>query len=178
MQLLEILNFIQQGGETLRFHTVRTARTQNVGHHSFGVVWLLWLLTEGKASSRLLMAGAAHDLPEQIVGDIPAPVKRRIGKAWDTLHKMEDEILEKYGMKFELSQEERAYLKTADRMEGMLFCCQERALGNLRIESVFNNFSEYARTSIEGLEKIDTTGRAKLLYNEIHQLWAIGGRCG
>ena len=176
MQLNEILKFIQQGGETQRFHTVRTIQPQNVGHHSFGVVWLLWLLTEGRASSRLLMAGAAHDLPEQIVGDIPAPVKRRIGAAWEALHNMEDEILKQYGMKFELSAEEIIYLSIADRMDGMLFCCRERTLGNTGIDNVMQNFTTYTKDSINKFSGHNE--RALNLYTAIIQLWELANDNG
>jgi 5'-deoxynucleotidase YfbR-like HD superfamily hydrolase len=138
------INFIHAGEATKRFHTVRTIKENTVAGHSFTVIWLLYLLTEGSASSRLIMAGAAHDLAEHIAGDMPSPSKRAldIGRDVDDL---ETSLLEEHGFDFPLSKKDRRLLKMADRMAGALFCVEERSMGNVNVAGPFNNFMDYAR---------------------------------
>lgn len=154
---MEQLDFIRNGGETRRFHTVPVLRQQTVAEHSFHVAMLLFTLygqSEPGVTVPLLMAGLTHDLAEHIVGDLPAPAKRNMGErlelkgtqtfraAWGD---MENELLDGVALSWEteLSVEQLRMLKVADAMEGMLYCVRERAMGNQLITPCYLNFLDY-----------------------------------
>jgi 5'-deoxynucleotidase YfbR-like HD superfamily hydrolase len=135
-----------RAGQVLRFHTRPQLHPQNVGHHSYGVAWLCWVLTKEQASAALLMAALSHDLPEFITGDLPSPTKRRIGRG--VVSELEEEVWRKAGMPvqgFQLTEEERRLLHLADLMEGMMHCVRERSLGNQLLGACYNRYANDAR---------------------------------
>ena len=127
------LEFIFNGAAVQRFHTTPPIRPQTDGARSFGVAWLCWMLTEGHARQELIMAALGHDLAEQFTGDLPAMIKRQatIGIQLDAL---EEEQRSKAGLEFALTEDEQKVLDLADALEGMMFCVQERRLGNREAE--------------------------------------------
>ena len=157
------LAFVYNGGSVKRFHTVSTIVQDTDARHSYGVAWLIWMLSDGLATGRLLMAGLAHDLAEQQVGDVPSPAKRAlgIGKGLDDL---EDAILGKNGVLFALSEAEARILKLADCFDGMLFCIQERFLGNKNTDIVFRRYTDYVMS-------MDLSGTALNVALAIHALY-------
>lgn len=150
-ELIKQVNFIRKGGATKRYHTIHTIGENTVAHHSFGVACLIWLL-DPTAETRLIMAGLAHDLAEQVTGDISSPTKRRFPELAEMVQLMEDEILESQGMFFQLSKEEQRTLKLADCMDGMLYCIGEYELGNRTIIEVYNRYVSYV-TAMQPIER-------------------------
>lgn len=137
------LQFIFKGAAVKRYHGETTIKEQTVGAHSFGVMWLCFVLAEGKPSAQLLLAAAAHDLAEHKIGDVPAPTKRSVPGLRDQLNKLEDEELFKASLFFHLNSAETRLLKMADAMEGIVYCETERYLGNVMIKRVAANFRRY-----------------------------------
>jgi 5'-deoxynucleotidase YfbR-like HD superfamily hydrolase len=105
-------------------------------------VWLLWLLTEGMASNALLMAGIVHDLAEHVVGDMPAPTKRKLDGA---IEQIEEELLDKHGLMLPLYEAESRLLNLADIYSSMFFCVSERALGNQQIAVIYDQYLAYVK---------------------------------
>lgn len=140
------LAFIRQGSEVERFHTKRMIQRNDVGHHSFHVAWLAWLMGQGTNLSvgRVVMAALAHDLAEHVVGDMPGDAKRELGIR-EMFGEFEAEQFLQVGLDFEgvLSEFEKRTLKLADMMEGCFFCISEASLGNGRVAVVFRNFRSY-----------------------------------
>ena len=160
----DLIEFIHNGGGVRRFHTVRTLTDNTVAEHSFGVAWFAWLLTEGTARPKLLMACLAHDLAEQLVGDVPSPAKRALGVGND-LDELENKILEGQGLSFSLTPEEQRTLKLADCFDGMMFCLRERKMGSTLTNDAFFAYAGYvAAMKPSGVE-------AKILdtINELHR---------
>lgn len=154
---------IGNGGITRRFHTIDTIKDRSVAAHSFYVAQLCWLLTgSGQLTVHLLMAALNHDLAEQVYGDIPAPTKRLLGYDKQMETKLEEDFLDKNDLGWTLDEGDKRILKIADKLAGMIECCQERALGNRFAEAPFRRFSEYAD------ELIDITS-----YNEVETKEAI-----
>jgi 5'-deoxynucleotidase YfbR-like HD superfamily hydrolase len=136
------LEFWRKGGEVQRYHTARLTHPETVAEHSFGVAGLVWILTGGRATANMLMAALTHDLPEQYVGDIPAPAKRFIDS--NALRNIEVEMLTIHGLHFLLTVEEKRFVKLADYFDGMAKCVSEKLSGNTRVSDVWENFREYA----------------------------------
>jgi 5'-deoxynucleotidase YfbR-like HD superfamily hydrolase len=159
---MEQLDFIRNGGETRRFHTIPVLRHQTVAEHSFHVTMLLWTMygqEEPGITIGLLMAGMTHDLAEHRVGDLPAPAKRKMEdylelKGVETFRsawgRMEQDILREQELDWEhaLTADELRKLKLADAMEGALYCIRERAMGNTLIVPCFLNFRTYISDEI------------------------------
>ena len=139
--------YLVTAGRVKRYHTAPTLASDTVGCHSLGVVLLCEILSEEPARAALLLAAAAHDLPELVTGDIPAPVKRAVGELTDALGALEETILTRIGIIHpELTLAEIRTLKLADIADGQLYCCYERSLGNLNISSVYYRYVEYLET--------------------------------
>lgn len=159
------LRAFTRAGQVVRFHTRPQLNPQNVGHHSYGVAWLCWILTEGAASANLLMAALSHDLPEFITGDLPSPTKAKIGRG--VVGELEGEVWRKAGMPvqgFPLSMEEKRVLHLADLMEGMMHCARERSLGNQLLGSCYARYQEAARDILK-------TDVEQYVWGFINQKW-------
>lgn len=151
-RIKEQLRYAREGGHTQRFHTQRTLMVDTVGHHSFNVAWLCHFLSTHLSSSlryTLMLAALEHDLAEHKLGDIPAPAKRDENgdktEVGDALEDQEAALNASMGFGYAdaLDDEARRILKLADAMDGALFCCHERALGNRTIANCYDNFLVY-----------------------------------
>jgi 5'-deoxynucleotidase YfbR-like HD superfamily hydrolase len=139
------IRFIYDGGAVSRFHVVQTIRPDSDARHSFGVAWLIYLLTEGHASARLLMAGLAHDLAEQTVGDVPAPAKRAL-QVDKGLADLENKVLQEAGFFFETCELEHRTLKLADNLDGLMYCARELKMGNKFAKEVGERYWQYIQS--------------------------------
>ena len=149
----QLLELIIKGGAVKRYHN-EMVTPQTVGHHSYGVAWLCWILSGQNPSSALLMAAISHDTAEGVVGDVPAPTKRAIPGLKAMLDEYEERAMKNAGISLmPLTGTEVRILKLADVMEGMMFCISERATGNQNAEVIYANFVNYAtQLKLTGVE--------------------------
>jgi 5'-deoxynucleotidase YfbR-like HD superfamily hydrolase len=164
-KLMKQIDFIRKGGITKRYHTKNTLKDNTVAHHSFGVAWMCYLLSEGRPSAALLVAALAHDLAEQLTGDISSPTKRKFPVLAEMVQAMESEALEEHELNLEpeLTNQEARVLKMADCMDGMLFCISEMELGNRSIYEVFRRYCDY-------VDILRPTGREHRVFSAIRLL--------
>lgn len=134
----QFLRMCRNGGQVQRNHNWRTLRTQTVGDHTFNVMSIILAVAGETASRELLVAALYHDLPEQVTGDMPAPVKWKHGSLGNIMHKLDDEFAIKWGLICHLEDDERLLLKFADQLEFMCFTLEEMRLGNSYAEPRFN----------------------------------------
>lgn len=156
------LEFLWNGGNTRRFHTVPLIGVDTVGHHSYNVACIIMTLRPD-APAKLLRAALKHDAAEHITGDMPAPTKRGLNDYCcptrtfrEVFGQYEEEQAEAFGVDLEqdLSDEDAWLLKLADSFDGMRFCVQERRMGNRhpKLNEAFENFRSYVvRLFAEGL---------------------------
>ena len=159
-------DFIFDGAQSKRFHTVDTLRAQTIAQHSFGVAWLCVLLSESPASSDLILAALSHDLAEHKVGDVPSPTKRALRETGDALEIHEEGFLRDVNLFYFLTEKEKTILKMADILDGMLFCLRERQLGNSlpHIKEVYSNYLRYA-------QELPRSATSDLYINHINSKW-------
>lgn len=150
---------------TKRFHNAAVLTENTVAQHSWGVAWFAYLLSPERPAARVLLAAMAHDLAEQITGDMPAPAKRLLGIR-GMLADKENEVLRRFGMDFEneLNEAEERIVGLADCMDGMLYCVKERQLGNRFIEYTFQKFHSY-------IVDLCTSDLEKEILSTLVQLW-------
>jgi 5'-deoxynucleotidase YfbR-like HD superfamily hydrolase len=178
---MEQLDFIINGGETVRFHTWPVLRPQRVDSHSFHVAMLCALMAQDAdiadgegLSVPLLMAALTHDLAEWKFGDMPAPTKRELGAVFPGFRakygEMETEMLEAYGIEWEsmLTLQGTRWLKLADAMQGCLYCIREKMMGNRLIATPFQNFRQYIRDVLNGTDPAPMEAQ---IINYIDDMW-------
>jgi len=132
--LLDILS----GGEVKRYHTMKTIGEQTVANHSWGVAVILnWLKPD--ISKAALLKALSHDVAEKRTGDMPAPTKWYNEDLAYELRKVEKDIEEELGVDYDLDAEEQEYFKQSDLFELLLYCVNQRSLGNTNVNVVFSN---------------------------------------
>jgi len=105
----------------LRFHTVAIqAERQTVGAHSYAVSILIDQLWPD-SSKQLIMAALYHDVPEMVLGDIPATAKWSFPEVLQAFEKAEKKVMDDLGLTFVLTPEEKNRLKMADMLELVLY---------------------------------------------------------
>lgn len=144
----------RRAGKVQRYHQHALLRTEDVAQHTFGLVNLLMIMTGRQATAKLLMAAIAHDMGEYVSGDIPSPVKHGMGKeAKDAFNAIEDKAMHDiHGNDWEaLSDWEYLLLKTADNLDGLFKCIEERDLGNKGVIFIGDKYSEYLEAQLPAL---------------------------
>lgn len=142
------LQMIERSAVVKRYHTEPTSRTQTVGEHTYGVVWLTALMSQEldvPITVELLMGALAHDAAEHAVGDVPSPTKRdpAVRAAFDLAEAMHMDSL---GLEdvANPTPELAAVIKLADIMEGIMFCTAEVRRGNADMKLSLRNYVAYA----------------------------------
>lgn len=140
--MVERLKAVERSARVRRYHTEPVIHQQNVGEHTYGVMWFILLMVDNP-SANLLKAALMHDTAEYAVGDVPSPTKRHdtIKEAFD---KVEEEVLAQLAWRRpDLTAEEERLLKLADLLEGAAFCLSEWRRGNCDIGAAFSNYLRY-----------------------------------
>ena len=121
--MIDKINAARRAGRVVRFHTHDMIRRENVAEHTFNMMNILMIITNGNLSQNLIMAALLHDQGEYVTGDIPSPVKRvLLDVDRGTIDSMESN-----GVNFihhrgspELTTWEHKLLKLADNLDGWL----------------------------------------------------------
>lgn len=164
--LLKQLDMVGRSGRVKRYHSQPVVHVQSVGEHTYGVLWLVVLLS-GYASQPLLLAALMHDAPEYHTGDIPAPSKRQAGvKAM--FDSMEDGVFKGLSLEYPaLSEADARTLKMADILEGALFCAWELNRGNREIHECLHNYISYAESLTPEGTALEILNHVKGQYGQV-----------
>lgn len=135
------------GGAVQRCHGIRHIGSYSNAEHTWGVLQLLWQLYPDHFAA-IAPVALAHDIPEFIFGDVPAPTMRYVPGLREQLGEYEDALNVECGNLPEssLTGLDFRILKSCDRLE-FWFWTQEQALlgnqfaheGQFEIERYFNN---------------------------------------
>ena len=105
-----------------RYHTVPLGGLrQTVGAHSYAVVVLLDQLWDN-CSKNLLLSALYHDVPEIVLGDIPATAKWSYPDVQKVFKKAEQKVMKDLDIDFVLTDRELNRLKMADMLELVMNC--------------------------------------------------------
>jgi 5'-deoxynucleotidase YfbR-like HD superfamily hydrolase len=167
--LIAQLRMVERSARVRRYHTEPLLHQQNVGEHTYGVMWLIMLLTNHQASRNLLLAALEHDSPEHEVGDIPAPTKRLTGMK-HTFDALEEGVMSQLQLLGHvITKDEANILKLADCLEGAMFCAFELRRGNRDIVTAFGNYLDYIRKLLNTRdtcpESLDVEETARDMFN-------------
>lgn len=151
---------LSRGSYVVRFHTRPQVQPQNVGHHTYGVIYLCWVLYGGKPSAALITRAITHDTPEFKTGDVPGPVKSA-----NALRPMEEAVLAQAFLPTPpLTDDEERVLRLADLLEGMRHCVYERQLGNQLIRTCYERYKDKA-------EEFCKRPHENFIWQELDQQW-------
>lgn len=122
-----------------RWTIVPTINQQNDADHSFHVSWIaLWLTQYHRQRYHtqferdVMMYALVHDSSESIYGDIPSTAKRMMRPNHD-FNAIDRDVMPPF------SDEVKSVVKMADYIEALLTLTEERAMGNRRIDDVYND---------------------------------------
>ena len=120
-------------GQTQRFHTELTLRSQDVGQHCYGVFWLCYALTAGEMSNALMLAAMSHDAGERWTGDLPGPTKLRMNLTAQFDAEEDRELMTRVGFpRPVLKPTERAVLAYTDALVQSFGARRAQAGGRVR----------------------------------------------
>lgn len=154
LNALERVKLARRAGRVQRYHQHALLRTEDVAQHTFGLVNLLMIMTERQVTAELLMAAIAHDMGEYVSGDIPSPTKHGMGKeARAAFNAIEDKAMHDiHGAEWRTPTDwEYLLLKTADNLDGLFKCMDERELGNGGIVFVGDKYAEFLEAQLPAL---------------------------
>lgn len=151
---LQRIHLARRAGRVQRYHQHTLLKSENVAEHTFGLINTLMIMTDRQITPRLLMAAIAHDMGEYVSGDIPSPIKHGLGKEFkDEMNRIEDKAMHDiHGKDWEeLTPWEYLLLKTADNLDGLFKCIEERCMGNYTIEFIGDKYAEYLSSQLPAL---------------------------
>lgn len=144
------------GGNVERYHSFPGIAAQTNAAHQWGVVSLLFLICD-HPSTTVLRYALFHDMAEQHVSDVSAPVKRSVPGLQQQLDALEKSCLLEAGYVnsdvLELTPYEETLLKLADVLEGFLYATYREVVhGEAMCRVVADWYAHY----IEQLGSINT----------------------
>lgn len=141
------IKFMREAASVRRCHTVPIIGEYNVGYHSFNMLSMLRILWP-EAPISLVWAIVEHDVPERLIGDIPAPVKWFQIVSKEALNKAEKEILVEVLGEDNLTKlniNELRWLAGLDIFELALFCRDQIMFGNRNLEIMLERIHLFVR---------------------------------
>lgn len=138
----------RRAGRVIRYHTTPTLVREDVAQHTFNVMNLIMVLTDGAPSPNLMRYALLHDQGEYETGDIPSTVKRSLPAVKEALDNLEATALPfpLHG----LTEFEYKIFKTADNLDGLIKCMEEIRMGNTILISIGREYCKYLRQLWEG----------------------------
>jgi 5'-deoxynucleotidase YfbR-like HD superfamily hydrolase len=121
---------------------------ETVGQHTFNMVHLAMILTEGQMSVPLFQAMLSHDLGEYMTGDLPSPMKKRLPVEFkDHLVEVEAQAIEGIhpNAPMDLKPHEVNLLMLCDNLDGLLKCMDELTMGNGFALTFGNRYYDYIK---------------------------------
>lgn len=152
IQKIKTISAVWDAQFLLRYHTVAMqSERQTVGAHSYAVSVLIDQLWPD-SSKQLIMAALYHDVPEIILGDIPATAKWGYPEIKQAFDKAEQKVFEDLGLVFVLTPEEERRLKMADMLELVLYT-KRHSGGNPQMKKIMETGVEYLYNKFSGDEE-------------------------
>lgn len=143
MNLVDRVIAIRDAGKVERVHTLPHHGSYSIAAHSWQAAMLLYLLWPDRFK-QLVIHALAHDIPEHITGDVPAPMKKVLNERTTLFRDFEDNILRRYGLPINaLPKEDQDRLRACDYLEFYMWCRDQLHLGNKFVENALGEISWY-----------------------------------
>ena len=134
-----------------RYHTVNLNVPETVGHHTCNVIAILFYLYEDKPPLEVIHIALHHDVPELILGDIPATAKWGHPRLQEAFAEAEKLVAANMGLaNYQISERDAWIIKYADVMDICFKSIEELASGNAPFSNVLTNGLKFCASLAEG----------------------------
>lgn len=144
---------LRMGGGVKRYHTRPLIGEQTVAAHSWGVACICMRLSGGQENRDVLYlyeAALLHDVAEYDTGDIPATAKWESPTLKAALEDLERAVESRIGISTDKLEPWSLWaLKFADMLELLWFCVEQRRLGNVALDHVWENGHSFMEKHIK-----------------------------
>jgi 5'-deoxynucleotidase YfbR-like HD superfamily hydrolase len=137
MESLQWINDIFAGGGVKRHHNYPIIDRQSVAEHSWRMIVIYDRLWPGELTVDVIRKIVYHDVAEYKTGDVPANAKWRSPELAEELHRLQREDDLRLGIEVDIPKKEFRRFKFCDRLELMMFCLEQRRLGNRNVGRPF-----------------------------------------
>lgn len=134
--LFEKIKIIYNGGMVKRYHNRPVLHNQNNAEHQYMVASIACLLYP-EISAKQLKNMLWHDIYEYETGDMPWAIKRANPDIKAAIVRIEEKSKEYYKLTTKETKFEHSILKLAEYFECMVFCMNEKHLGNREFNNSF-----------------------------------------
>lgn len=134
MNPINKIRSLREAGHVRRCHTLPHHGHYDVAQHSWQAISLLYHL-HPDPSRNLIWALLFHDAAERFFGDQPAQAGWSDAELRKRQKEAEARALEKLGVNFTLTPEETNWLEALDKLELLLWCDDQEALGNRHVKN-------------------------------------------
>lgn len=134
--LFEKLKIIYNGGMVKRYHNRPVLHNQNNAEHQYMVASIACLLYP-EISAKQLKNMLWHDVYEYETGDMPWAIKRANPDIKAAIMRIEEKSKERYKLTTKETKFEHAVLKLSEYFECMVFCTNEKHMGNKEYNDSF-----------------------------------------
>lgn len=171
--------FLSAGRYTRRYNGWRVLSIDYVGMHQCNVTNIA-LLLRPDCRKELVVACVCHDSPEWAskLGDIPSPIKHRVPGLKEAADAEEARVWAEVGLIDPcegLTPEEYRIMKIADYLDGMMFCIQERRMGNTFMHEPMQNFTTYVYNLIMDDPLLGVSRPETTLFLALQEKWVRAG---
>lgn len=143
MSTLERVVLSRRAGRVTRYHGQYLMRPENIAEHTFGVLNILAIMTNGQLSQALLLNALYHDGGEYISGDMFSPIKRAVPGLREACNELEKQGTdETIGELPALTEWEYKILKVADNLDGLIKCTEEFRMGNYTLGETYGGYED------------------------------------
>jgi 5'-deoxynucleotidase YfbR-like HD superfamily hydrolase len=141
------VRFIREGFLVKRFHTVpHVNMKETVGHHTGNVIAIVFFLYNDDPPIHVVRAALHHDVPEVVIGDLPATAKWNFPDVNKAVTEAELIIIRKHRLQVDLLPLEAALVDYADKMDLCFKSVEELATGNEIFMPILVNGIGYCRS--------------------------------
>lgn len=143
----------REAGAVKRLHTLPIIGEYNIAHHCYGMLVLLdllWKNRNGEARDYIALQRHIlyHDTHERYTGDVPNGLRHLETSYSGYFYEIQEQVDEKLGyISNQLSTHQYNWFKSIDRLEFLLTCYDQRALGNQNIEPCIEYEERWFATS-------------------------------
>ncbi len=160
---------IRQGGGVKRWHIRPVIGEQTVAAHTWGVIAVLFEITE--PSAELVKAALYHDVTEFVTGDLPYTAKAGYEDLRGLLDKIEYSLEQELRLNTAITEEEKWYLKCADRIEMCYFSLEQLRMGNTNFREVFCTAYDGIGNLLKGRAFCKVTAHHQVLEDQFAELF-------
>ena len=156
------IKIIYKGGMVKRYHNRPILHVQNNAEHQYLVASIAILLYP-EIDKQLLINILWHDIYEYETGDMPWIIKLENPNIKKAIVEIEEKCKIKYNLTTNLNEQEHHLLKLAEYFECMIFCLEERKLGNTEFNQSFIDCINCIADILKKIENKDIIKRSNEL---------------